>query len=89
MALKFADATAKLLKKHSSSTWLEIAQRLRVPFDATKNIHLEYDSYNGSMIKQADVVLLGFPLQYPMSAAIRRSDLVYYANRTDPCALMS
>ena len=63
---------------------VEIAENLEIPVDEAKGIHLEYDSYAGQKIKQADVVLLGFPLMYPMSTTMRRNDLVYYAARTDP-----
>ena len=38
----------------------------------------------GAKIKQADVVLLGFPLMMNMSKAVRKADLEYYAPRTDP-----
>ena len=31
-----------------------------------------------STIKQADVVLLGFPLGFNMSATVRRNDLLFY-----------
>lgn len=37
-----------------------------------------------NVLAQADVVLLAYPLQYPMSAAVQRNDLVYYSARTDP-----
>lgn len=35
-------------------------------------------------MKQADVVLLGFPLMHPMSAEVRRNDLEMYEPVTDP-----
>ena len=34
--------------------------------------------------RSADVVLLGYPLRWPMTPQIRLNDLVYYQNRTDP-----
>ena len=37
-----------------------------------------YDGYDGATIKQADVVLLGFPLDMNMTHAVRRADLDYY-----------
>ena len=54
-----------------------------IPFDSELNIHLEYDGYNtsggqSSIIKQADVILLGFPLMVNMTPAVRETDLVYY-----------
>ena len=35
-------------------------------------------------MKQADTILLGFPLQFPMNASVRRNDLDVYAKVTDP-----
>ncbi|XP_069757998.1 protein-glucosylgalactosylhydroxylysine glucosidase isoform X4 [Narcine bancroftii] len=38
----------------------------------------------GEVVKQADVVLLGYPLMYPMSPQVRENDLVMYEAVTDP-----
>lgn len=49
--------------------------------------HPEFQNYAGDQIKQADAVLLGFPLDAPfvgMNATVRANDLDYYANVTDP-----
>lgn len=35
-------------------------------------------------MKQADVVLLGFPLMHPMSPEVRRNDLETYEPATEP-----
>ena len=71
----------------------EIAEYLAIPIDESLQIHLEFDGYNGQVIKQADVVLLGFPLMYSMTSEMRRNDLVYYSARTDSnvsvCLLVS
>jgi len=53
-----------------------------IPFDTTKNIHLEYEGYSGTPIKQADVVLIGFPLMWPLDEQVRKNDLLYYEQRT-------
>lgn len=42
-------------------------------------LHLENTS-----IKQADVVLLGFPLMWPMTENVRRNDLLTYEPLTRP-----
>lgn len=46
--------------------WSDIIRKMRLPIDTSNSIYLEYDGYNGELIKQADVVLLGFPLMFPM-----------------------
>ncbi|KAL8170086.1 UNVERIFIED_CONTAM: hypothetical protein K2H54_063000 [Gekko kuhli] len=38
----------------------------------------------GEQVKQADVILLGFPLLYPMDSEVRRNDLEMYEPVTDP-----
>lgn len=38
----------------------------------------------GEPVKQADVVLLGFPVMYPMEPEVRRNDLEIYEPVTDP-----
>lgn len=61
----------------------KIARGLLIPFDPVQQIHLEFDGYKGQTIKQADVVMLGFPLEMNMSRTIRKNDLEYYESRTD------
>lgn len=41
--------------------------------------------FHAEKIKQSDVVLLGFPLQMPMSRATRRNDLEIYENVSRDC----
>lgn len=59
--------------------WLDVANRLVILFDDVRGIHPEYKGYVHETIKQADVVLLGFPLGFNMSAAVRQNDLLFYA----------
>lgn len=53
-----------LLCNQSKATpaWTDIANRIPILFDSRLNIHPEFAGYNGDRIKQADVVLLAFPL---------------------------
>lgn len=47
--------------------FVKIARSLKLLYDAEGDFHPQYEGYvDGTMIKQADVVLLGFPLQFPM-----------------------
>jgi len=57
---------AKLLGKSYPSNWSDIARKIKIPFDNARQIHLEYDGYTNQVIKQADVILLGFPMMYDM-----------------------
>ncbi|NWI10896.1 PGGHG glucosidase, partial [Crypturellus soui] len=78
-SLYFAADVARDLSIPVPEEWVERAEQLKVPFDAERKYHPEYDGYSpGEPVKQADVVLLGFPLMYPMSAEVRRNDLETY-----------
>lgn len=69
---------------NASESWKTIAQNMFIPFDSTNNYHPEYEGYNGMEVKQADVILLGFPLMVNMSLDVRRNDLSFYEPRTNP-----
>lgn len=46
----------------------EIARRLVLLYDEEKDYHPQFEGFDDtSFIKQADTVLLGFPLQIPMN----------------------
>lgn len=47
--------------------WSTIAKSLTLLYDETLKYNPQYEGYEiGTDIKQADIVLLGFPLQYPI-----------------------
>ncbi|MDQ8702865.1 discoidin domain-containing protein [Streptomyces sp. LHD-70] len=83
-ALRNATRAAALVGEQAPARWELIADKLRVPYDKDKKVFLQYDGYKGSTIKQADTVLLQYPLECPMSAETARNTLDYYAARTDP-----
>ena len=83
ISLNVATMALKAFGREPPSQYMEVANKIRIPFDTTLRIHPEYDGYNGVQIKQADVVLLGYPLQVPMPADVRENDLTYYIERTD------
>ncbi|XP_005046647.1 PREDICTED: acid trehalase-like protein 1, partial [Ficedula albicollis] len=84
-SLNFASDMARDLLLPAPEEWEHRARRIKVPFDEERKYHPEYDGYSpGEPVKQADVVLLGFPLMHPMSAEVRRNDLEMYEPVTDP-----
>jgi protein-glucosylgalactosylhydroxylysine glucosidase len=60
-----------------------LANALVILFDADRGVHPEYQGYAGELIKQADVVLLHYPLGMDMPDEVRKADLEYYSARTD------
>ena len=83
-ALRSATQAARLLGKPAPAQWTTIADKLRMPFDQQRQLFLQYDGYKGSLIKQADTVLLLYPVEWPMPDKVAANTLNFYAERTDP-----
>jgi trehalose/maltose hydrolase-like predicted phosphorylase len=84
-ALQDAVKAAQVLRLTAPSSWTTVASGLTqtMPFDSNLNIYDEYDRYNGEQVKQADVVMLTYPINFPMASGVGLNDLNYYAPRTD------
>lgn len=56
--------------EYSKTTgWKDIGRRLALLYNEIDNYTPQYEGYDKeTIIKQADVVLLGFPLQYPLTS---------------------
>jgi protein-glucosylgalactosylhydroxylysine glucosidase len=51
-----------------SDRYGKIAKKLRLLYNEEEKYHPQYEGYvKGTPIKQADVVLMSYPLNYPMS----------------------
>jgi trehalose/maltose hydrolase-like predicted phosphorylase len=83
-ALRNATKAAHTLGYSVPAQWATIADKLRMPFDSTNQVFLQYAGYSGTLIKQADTVLLIYPMEWPMSPQVAANTLDYYAERTDP-----
>ncbi|MFD4632374.1 glycosyl hydrolase family 65 protein [Streptomyces sp. NPDC058284] len=83
-ALRHATRAAELLGRQAPARWKSIADRIRIPYDKKRKVFQQYDGYKGSTIKQADTVLLMYPLEWPMPEGAAAGTLDYYAQRTDP-----
>ncbi|XP_021701920.1 protein-glucosylgalactosylhydroxylysine glucosidase isoform X2 [Aedes aegypti] len=75
---------AELLMAPPFSIWSSLAKRLKLLYDTVNDYHPQFEGYRlGTVIKQADTVLLGYPLQYPgMGASTRSNDLRFYESVT-------
>ncbi|MFB7557337.1 discoidin domain-containing protein [Streptomyces brevispora] len=83
-ALRNATRAAQLLGHPAPAEWTEVANGLRIPYDPKRKLFLQYAGYDGSTIKQADTVLLIYPLEWPMEPGAAAATLDYYAAHTDP-----
>ncbi|XP_061892002.1 protein-glucosylgalactosylhydroxylysine glucosidase [Entelurus aequoreus] len=85
LSLQFAVELADLLKHPAPNEWQDVAENLQIPFDQQSQYHPEFEGYTkGCTVKQADAVMLSYPLGLPMSLEIRRNDLEAYEAVTDP-----
>ncbi|XP_075401232.1 protein-glucosylgalactosylhydroxylysine glucosidase isoform X1 [Tenrec ecaudatus] len=84
-SLRFAVSLAEDLGLPIPDRWLMVANKIKVPFDPERNFHPEFDGYQlGEEVKQADVVLLGYPVPFSLSPSIRRRNLEVYEAVTSP-----
>ncbi|HWE09393.1 MAG TPA: discoidin domain-containing protein [Solirubrobacteraceae bacterium] len=84
-ALNDAIKAANVLGQTPPATWATVAKGVTqtMPFNSSLNIYNEYAGYNGEQIKQADTVMLTYPLNFPVPSGVGLNDLNYYAPRTD------
>lgn len=84
LSLSMAYELAPTVGQPRNETFRTIADNLVILLDNATQYHPEFQGYTrGTKIKQADTILLGYPLLYPMPPQVRRNDLDYYATVTD------
>jgi protein-glucosylgalactosylhydroxylysine glucosidase len=81
--LRFTEQAAKILNQPVNPKWAEVAANIPIHKfpDGTTRENL---TYNGEIIKQADVNLLAYPLQIVTDKATIEKDLKYYEAKMDP-----
>ncbi|MBO0867310.1 MAG: discoidin domain-containing protein [Micromonosporaceae bacterium] len=83
-ALQIATEAARILGVAAKPSWQQVGDGLSLPFDAGNQRHLEFDGYSGDPIQQADVTMLQYPWNTPMSTVVAQNDLNYYVPRVSP-----
>jgi trehalose/maltose hydrolase-like predicted phosphorylase len=84
-ALNDAIQAAHVVGAPAPSSWSTVKAGVTktMPFDSSQRIYDEYKGYNGAQIKQADTVMLTYPIDFSMPSGVGLNDLNYYAPRTD------
>lgn len=81
--LNFTMTAASILGKEVPTNWSEISTSIAVLISNDSQIVLEYEGFNASTpVKQADVTLLTYPLEYETPDPL--GDLDFYAGATSP-----
>jgi len=86
MSMEFAHEISLKLNLNPKPEWLEYSKKLYFPFDSKRVGYLEFEGFKDRIIKQADVILLGYPLLWKEvlnNKTIRVNDLNYYEPLTD------
>lgn len=82
LALEYACRAGKVCGERIPMIWKEVSQRLRI-LRFENGVTREHATYQGEIIKQADVNLLAYPLGKIADVEQQRKDLAYYAGRID------
>ena len=80
--LTAAVRAARLMDEVPDPRWQEVADRLVIRRFADGTVR-EHDTYDGEVIKQADVNLISFPLDVIADPKIVHQNLAYYEGRID------
>lgn len=84
LSLNAAYTLASHVGAVQNSTFKHIADNLVILFDSETRHHPEFSGYTNATVKQADVILLGYPLNFSMPRDVRKNDLTFYAPLTNP-----
>ena len=82
-ALEYACEAAKICNEPVPEIWEEVGKGIRI-LRFKDGVTREHATYNGEMIKQADVNLLGYPLYFVGDAESQKKDMEYYVDKIDP-----
>ncbi|KAH8145046.1 uncharacterized protein LAJ45_10957 [Morchella importuna] len=80
-----AKAAAELLGYPAPEKWTDIEENIFIPYNTEASVIPEYGGMNGSVeIKQADVVLINYPLEFRLNESQALGDLDFYARAQSP-----
>ena len=80
MIMRIAQEAATVVGATAPAKWADIYQKMFIPYNTDAGIVPEYATMNGSVeIKQADVVLINYPLEFRLNESQALNDLDFYA----------
>jgi trehalose/maltose hydrolase-like predicted phosphorylase len=78
--LRIATTASRLLGRAANPRWAEVAEKLSIPYDSVGEYHRTYDGAPPATLGSV-VPLLAYPLDVPMSARAKRTDLDHALRR--------
>eukprot|EP01102_Stenamoeba_stenopodia_P002036 TRINITY_DN1181_c0_g10_i1.p1 TRINITY_DN1181_c0_g10~~TRINITY_DN1181_c0_g10_i1.p1 ORF type:complete len:249 (+),score=53.13 TRINITY_DN1181_c0_g10_i1:1252-1998(+) len=76
----YSKQAQELLGITPNATWMDIESNIYIPMNESEDIHLSWQNYNGSF-GGMEVIMLGWPIQFPMNESTRKNDILYYTDR--------
>ena len=83
LSLRYATQAAQILGEDADPDWNHVADNIPI-LSFEDGVTREHASYEGEEIKQADVNLLAYPLEFIKDRTQIKKDLEYYAPRMSP-----
>jgi len=83
--MAIAQQAASIMGLTAPPKWADIERNMFIPYNTNAGIIPEYAQMNGSVeIKQADVVLINYPLEFRLNESQALNDLDFYARAQSP-----
>ncbi|KAK7203219.1 glycosyl hydrolase family 65 central catalytic domain-containing protein [Myxozyma melibiosi] len=83
--MNWARRAASVLGEDANEKWADVEEKIYIPVDRSADIVLEFSGMNGSAeVKQADVVMLDYPLEYSSTFQQSLNNLDFYAMAQSP-----
>ncbi|KAI5798413.1 glycosyl hydrolase family 65 central catalytic domain-containing protein [Pyronema domesticum] len=80
-----AQQAAGIMGLSAPAKWADVEKNMFIPYNTDAGIIPEYAQMNGSVeIKQADVVLVNYPLEFRLNETQALNDLDFYARAQSP-----
>ncbi len=80
-SLNLAVALSRRFGLPENPQWRTVAEKMWLPLDEEKKIVVEYEGYNGQIIKQADAILLFYPFTADLPEEYKRNTNAYYQDK--------
>lgn len=81
--MNIAMDAAEIVGEKYPAKWKDIAENMAVLYDSNANIVVEFQGMNGSVeIKQADVVLMNYPLEWKYNESQALGDMNFVSNHS-------